>query len=201
MAYWAIKRESQQITTGLKRTSKGWEAWGVNLSLKNLVIDVHIKIWDVKTGVMLLEQALLEDFFLQANCSTEFPNFFVPATSENNGKEKVAAIYLIHQASVIARHVNFHEPLKEVPFQRSPELRAKICVGGNKTWLELSARLPVKGVLVEAKGISADEIAWDENGIDLVPEETLRLTARGLELGDEEKLSIKWLGGKLHNLR
>jgi len=200
MAFWAIKRESQQITTGLKRTSAGWEAWGVDLNLEDLVVDVQVKIWNMKTGALVFEQVLLTDFLLPANCCTEFPSFRVPEAKESMGKEHVAAIYLVRRAAVLARHVNFHEPLKEVPFQQSAKLAAKICVGEKETWLELYSEVAMKGVLVEVQGDGADEVVWDENGVDLVPRETMRLPVRGLKLGDERRLSIKWLGGELHNL-
>ncbi|KAE9364941.1 glycoside hydrolase family 2 protein [Stipitochalara longipes BDJ] len=201
MVFWAIKRESQQITTGLKRTSKGWEAWGVNLSLESLVVDVQVKIWSVKTGVLVFEQVLLTDFLLPANCCTEFPGFEVPGAETSKSKEMVAAIYLVQRTSALARHVNFHEPLKEVPFEHPAKLTAKICANEKERWLELHSQIPVKGVLVEVQGNGADEIVWDENGVDLVPRETMRLPVKGLQIGDERRLSIKWLGGKMYNLQ
>jgi hypothetical protein len=59
MAFWGIKRESQLINVGLKRTSKGWEAWGVNFTLENLTVDVHVKVWNIRTGSLMYEQVLL----------------------------------------------------------------------------------------------------------------------------------------------
>jgi beta-mannosidase len=197
MAFWAIKRESQQITTGLKRTSEGVEAWGVNLTLEDLVVDVNVKVWDVRTGRELYDQVLLKDFALASNCSTEFPTFSIPEALESSGKSSVAAIYLNHKQSVLARHVNFHEPLKEVPFNLTNNLTSKICNSGKEAWLELTATVPVKGVFVEAQGNKADEVVWDDNGVDLVPGEIMRLPVKGLQPGDEKRLSIRWLGREL----
>jgi hypothetical protein len=42
MAFWAIKRESEMITTGLKKIPKGVEAWSANLTLEDLVVDVNL---------------------------------------------------------------------------------------------------------------------------------------------------------------
>lgn len=190
MAFWAIKRESEMITMGLKRTPRGFEAWSVNLTLEDLVVDVHVKVWDVRTGQLTYNQVLLQDFTLVANCNTEFPTFSLPEVSEDSGKKSVAAIYLIQRGSVLARHVNFHEPLKEVPFEPSNNLTSKICGSGEGSWLELTATAPVKGVLVEARGVNADEVVWDENGVDLAPGEITRLPVKGLQQGDERRLSI-----------
>jgi beta-mannosidase len=109
----------------------------------------------------------------------------------------VATIYLIRSGSILARHVNFHEPLKEVPFESLNNLRLNICSSGEDTWVELNATVPVKGVLVEATGESVDEVTWDEIAVDLVPGETVRLPAKGLKQGDEAKLKVSWLGGRL----
>jgi beta-mannosidase len=192
MAFWAIKRESQLITTGLKRTVKGWEAWGVNLSLKNMVVDAHVKVCDVRTGSLIYEEVLLRDFPLVANCSTEFPAFGLSEAIES--RVAVAAIYLIRGGSLLARHVNFHEPLKDVPFKLSNNLSLKICGSGEDAWVELNAIVPVKGVLVEASGEHAEDVKWDDNGVDLVPGECLRLPAKGLKKGDEDMLRLRWLG-------
>jgi len=200
MAFWAIKRESQQITTGLKRTSEGWEAWGVNLNTEDLIVDVQVKIWNVKTGVLVFEDLLLTGFLLPANCSTDLPSFRFPGAGESTGKEHVAAIYLVQKTAVLARHVDFHEPLKEAPFEHSAKLTARICVEREETWLELYSKVAVKGVLVEAQGDLVDEVVWGENGVDLVPGETMRLPVRGLKPGDERRLSVKWLGGELQSV-
>jgi beta-mannosidase len=195
MAFWAIKRESQQITVGLKRTELRFEAWGVNMSLEDLVVDVQVKMFDVRSGRILHEQVLLQNFSLVANRSTEFPSFSLPEATES--KAVVAAIYLVQKGAVLGRHVNFHEPLKEVPFQSSNHLNSMLVSRGQETWLQLDATVPVKGVMVEAKGPHADEVVWDENGVDLVPGETMRLPVKGLKHGDEDRLKISWLGSQL----
>jgi beta-mannosidase len=195
MAFWAIKRESQLITTGLKRTTKGWEAWGVNLSLGNLVVDVQVKVWDARTGSLIYERVLLRDFSLLANCSTEFPEFSLPENTES--KVAVAAIYLVQGGMVMARHVNFHEPLKDVPFELSNNLSINISRSGEDIWVELSATVPVKGVLLEVTGENADGVMWGDNGVDLVPGEMTRLPVRGLKPGDVGKLKTRWLGYQL----
>jgi len=69
----------------------------VNLSLENLVIDVYIKIRDLRTGAILFEQVLLNDFLRPSHCVTEFPDIVISESNENNAKDN-AAIHLIQRA-------------------------------------------------------------------------------------------------------
>lgn len=78
MAYWAIKRESKPLTTGIKRNSDRFEGWAVNLTLENKIVDVGIEAWDVRTSEVLYDQILLRDFTLPPNRSTEFPDSGFP---------------------------------------------------------------------------------------------------------------------------
>jgi hypothetical protein len=66
----------------------------VNLSLENLVVDVYIKIRDLRTGAILFEQVLLSDFLRRSHCITEFPDIVISESNENNAREN-AAIHLI----------------------------------------------------------------------------------------------------------
>ena len=151
----------------------------------------------MKTGQLSYNQVILQDFTLVANCSTEFSTFSLPEASEDSGKRTVAAIYLIRRGLVLARHVNFHVPLKEVSCEHSNNFVSKICGSGKETWLELTATVPVKGVWVEAQGVNGNEVVWGENGVDLVPGEITRCLVKGLRPGDEGRLNIRLLGGQL----
>jgi beta-mannosidase len=197
MSFWAVKRESALLTVGLQRTDEGLiEAWAVNLTLLPKTVDLVLKIWDVRGGTELLSKIACKGFILGANSSTELTALELPESFQSH--DVVVAAYLFESESktIVARHINFHEPLKEVPFKRPSSLSARICSGtGLSTWVELSAELPVKGVLVEVKGQGGDKVSFDDNGIDLVPGETVRLAVRGLEKVDRTILSLRWLGG------
>jgi hypothetical protein len=69
----------------------------------------------------------------KANRITELGGLNIPSLSDD-GRSVVVATYLSSPApsadglQVLARHVNFHEPLKEVPLQPEPAgLEIKIC--------------------------------------------------------------------------
>jgi beta-mannosidase len=264
MGYWAVKRENRPLTVGLKRVKVAdkangctaaralmMEAWATNFTLQQKVLDVTARAWDVGTGKQVWEGFLCRAAVLKANQSTELGGFSIPSVSDD-GRSVVVAIYLSSPAPsadglhVLARHVNFHEPLKEVPLQPEPAgLEIKICsedpagAGGQRhpgdvlaasrrlsrpadavdwprtiasastsggpsslsdvdgatarTWVHLTAGVPVKGVWVDTNDNQC--IEWDDNGVDLVPGETVRLGVRGLEVGEEKRLKVMWLGG------
>jgi len=197
MAFWAVKRESELITTGIKRNDTSFEAWGVNLTLERKIVDVRIKAWDVRSGETVYDNVLVQTFLLEPNRSSEFPTFKIPNSLTGGNKVLVVASYLVENGATIARHVNFHEPLKEVPFPQSKQFSTKVCTVERRTWLELSSTVPMKGVLVEAQGDNTGEVVWEDNGIDLVPGEVTKLYGQGLRAEDERKLSVRWLGGSL----
>ena len=196
MAYWAIKRESASHTVGLQRTTDGIvEAWAVNLTLLPKTVDLVLKIWDVRDGKELMHKVAYQDFILEPNQSTELMTLKIPEASQSPNIAVAAYVLESESKTLIARHVNFHEPLKEVPFQHPKELSCRVHNDIDSTWVELSAEVPVKGVLVEIMGDAADNISLEDNGVDLVPGETVRLNIGGVQKGDHVSLATSWLGG------
>ena len=197
MSFWAIKRESAPLTVGLHRTDKGViEAWAVNLTLLPKTVDLVMKVWDVRDGTELLSKVVCKDFVLATNRSTELTTLELPQNYQWHSVVVAAYLFESKSMAMVARHINFHESLKEVPLKRPNSLSARICSGaGDSTWVELNAELPVKGVLVEVKGEAGDNATFDDNGVDLVPGETVRLAVRGLEKVSQAGLSLRWLGG------
>lgn len=59
--------------------------------------------------------------------------------------------------------------------------------------MELTANFPVKGVLTEMTGEPADDVILDDNGVDLVPGEAVKLRVTGLSVGEEGKLRVRCL--------
>lgn len=197
MSFWAVKRESVPLAVGLHRTEEGMiEGWAVNLTLLPKTVDLTLKIWDVRDGTELLSKVVCKDFALAANRSTELTALELPENYQSHSVVVAAYLFESKSMTMVARHINFHEPLKEVPFQRPRSLSARICSGASDpTWIELNAELPVKGVLVEVKGEAGDNVLLDDNGVNLVPGGAVRLAVRGLEKVDRARLSLRWLGG------
>lgn len=117
-----------------------------------------------------MHRIVCQDVILERNRSTELTVLVLPEALQS--PHVVVAAYLFESESMtlVARHINFHELLKEVPVQRPNRLSCRICTGDRKsTWIEISAEVRVKGVLVEIVGEVANGISFDDNGIDLVP--------------------------------
>jgi beta-mannosidase len=224
MAYWAVKRECAAITAGVARVKDGdrtvaLDVWAVNMTLADVKVDVSVHAWDVVTGRVILDKKIHSAHVLTKNQSTELGllelDAHVPADLHLNYRDSgyrdvVFTARLVEAASassvagdetsaddVLAQTVNFHEPLREVSFQaRSADLKLKIVKHAGSTVVEASTDVPIKGLLVQVKNDA--DAKWDDNGVDLVPGQVARLkyTGTGLEMGQEDRLQARWLGGE-----
>lgn len=197
IAYWAVKRDSASQTVGLQRTGEGTiDAWAVNCALVARAVDLVLRIWDVRDGTELLQKVIYQDFILVANQSTELTTFKLPEALQSPNVAVAAYLLDSESKTITARHVNFHEPLKEVAFRHPKNFSCKVCgINGGSTWIELSAEVPVKGVLVDMVGGADDDVPLEDNGVDLVPGETLRLNIADMQKGNHASLAVRWLGG------
>ncbi|KAJ5449651.1 glycoside hydrolase superfamily [Penicillium daleae] len=211
LAYWTFKRENQPITAGLSRRVNGGllelEAWACNMTMQPVSVGYQIHAWHVKTGKSLWTQTVSTRIQLEPNRSTELGSTQLRSDLDGERQfhwnEMTFAIYLftVPEVSVggaigrkndIARFVNFHEPLKEVPFAMDEgQMTAKLIEEKTGSYIELSASVPMKCVYLDYED---DAIEWDDNGVDLVPEETTRVRVSGLTAGREIKLRVYWLG-------
>ncbi|KAL4862802.1 hypothetical protein BDV12DRAFT_190150 [Aspergillus spectabilis] len=200
MAYWAIKRENRPITSGLARTLNGdsleLEAWACNMTLHSVYVNYRIQAWNVRTGQTVWSYFVAAKIELAPNRSTELGKVQFDSTlgcgADPKWRDLVYAIYLFSAPGessanvidpnnrLIARHVNFHEPLKEVPFgTQADRVTVKLAQEGSRFFLELSATVPTKGVYCDFEDDSMVE--WDDNGVDLVPGEASKLYMTGFQ--------------------
>lgn len=217
MGFWAMKRENKPVTAGLQRIDHHGvtllEAWAVNTSLDDVTVDVTIRAWHVAGGKELWRCVLYEGLVLRNNRSTELgivdPNM-VGVKSRQRYKDIVFAVDLIAVGTnkaarcdtTLDRNINFHEPLKEVPFARPSTFNAKLALHKDQIVIALSSSCALKGVLMEATASDprADEITWDDNGFDMLPDQQVRVKVSGLQLGEEHRLNISWLGDERRTL-
>ncbi|KAI9810609.1 MAG: hypothetical protein M1827_006171 [Pycnora praestabilis] len=215
-AYYAIKRELEPLTIGMKRTTHSVPRdkytraymitthkisfWAVNLSLQPRTVHVHAKAWHIPTTRETLTGILAHDLVLRPNQSTEICEMEVPVLNKDADEESqtVVAAWLI-DASVekggrwFVRAVNWPEPLRYVHFQQPKDLRIEVSEDGNEDGLVVSADVPVKGLALE----SPDEaVVFEDNCVDLVPGEKVTVGVKGLKKGDEGKVGIRYLGMK-----
>lgn len=191
-AYYTVKREMAPVSCGITRTehaipankytrvniqrSTKIEVWGSNLTLKDITADVVIKTWDVITGKETFSKTVAKDIALPENRSTEVIAMDVPVRTPNSGEEGriVAAAYIMENGKQIARYVNWPEPLKYAHLQKPKHLEVDVSRDGR--WVDISAEVPVKGVALECDD---DDVVFDDNCIDIVPGEVVRVGVKG----------------------
>ena len=99
LAYFAVKRELQPVTIGLKRTvhttfadkyTRAYaktvhkiELWGCNLSLDVHEVFVYVKTCNLVTGEQEKHDDLCTSLLLLPNCSTEISEFEIPRLQAN----------------------------------------------------------------------------------------------------------------------
>ncbi|KKZ65862.1 beta-mannosidase [[Emmonsia] crescens] len=211
-AFYAVKRELAPITIGLKRTSHTEyadkytnafyktthkiEMWASNLTVEARRVCVMFKAWDVVTGRETYSKKLHDRFVLEENRSVEITEFEVPVEGKEgeskDGEEAnrtVVAAYLIENGKQVARYVNWPEPLRYTHLQAPKKLQVTLSEDGKQ--VGLSAEVPVKGVAIYA---DEDEVVFEDNCLDLVPGETVYIGVKGLEKGQGDRISVRYLG-------
>lgn len=204
-AYFTVKREMAPISIGMTRrehkhpkdkytrvyidTKVVIEIWGSNLTLEDITADCVVKAFDVETGEETYSQTVSSGINLPANASTEISSFEVPVKEAKAGLEgrTVVAAYLYQDGRQIARYVNWPEPLKYAHLQKPQRLTAELA--DSASVVELSAEVPVKGVAVECED---DDVKFEDNLVDLVPGEVVRIGVKGAK--KETVITTRYLG-------
>ena len=217
LGYYAVKRELAPIIVGTKRTvspqSTGnaslaenekkfsIEIWASNLTLQDRNVRIEVHIWEIPTGVLLDYASLAnQPLTLLSNRSTEILTMSLPAYDLNaehreDPHQLAAAINLIDSDTKqhIARAINWPESLKYVRFQKPKELSIVIVEGA----VEVSAEVPVKGIMLNVPDVEGRErVFWDDNGFDVMPDERFRVGVTGLEIGEEERVEVRYMGSE-----
>lgn len=204
-AYYTVKREMAPISCGITRKEytiprdkytkahvtkiHQIEIWGSNLTLRDMTVDVVVKAFDVVTGKETYSKTVAANLLLPQNQSTEVVAMDVPVQKRDAGEEgrTVVAAYILENGNHVARYVNWPEPLKYVHLQKPKSLKAELAEGGKV--VEISAQLPVKGVAVECED---DGVVFEDNLVDIVPGEVVRIGVRGADKAT--KLETRYLG-------
>ncbi|KAL7620659.1 Beta-mannosidase B [Parahypoxylon ruwenzoriense] len=210
-AYFTVKREMAPLSVGMTRrehrhprdkytrvdvdVSVQIEVWGSNLSLEDLVVDCVVKAWDVETGRQTYSETVVRQLALLGNRSTEIAAFDVPEPLKCEGvtaARTVVAAYLVSRAdgAQLARYVNWPEPLKYLHLAKPQRLRAELTA--DRAAVEVQAEVPVKGVALESEGDDDEEVRFEDNLVDVVPGEVLRIKVSGAREGSV--ITTRYLG-------
>ncbi|KAI5859639.1 glycoside hydrolase family 2 protein [Durotheca rogersii] len=203
LAYFTVRRELAPVTVGIARrehrkprdnytrvnidVSVRVEVWASSLlpTADAGPVDCVVRTWDVETGRETHVATVARRLSLPPNRSTEIAEFDVPEPlrdSDGIGAARtVVAAYLIPSttdsddvAQPLARYVNWPEPLKYLHLARPTQLRAEL--SADRAAALVSAEVPVKGVALECED---ESVVFEDNLIDIVPGETVRVGVRG----------------------
>ncbi|ORY57861.1 glycoside hydrolase family 2 protein [Pseudomassariella vexata] len=202
-AYFTVKREMAPLSVGMTRkehkhprnkytrvdieTTIQIEAWGSNLTLEDLTVDCVVKAWDVETGKETYSKTIAEGLVLPKNQSTEIYAIDVPATHKGDEGKTVVATYLVQDGKQVARYVNWPEPLKYLHLQKPEQLKAELTA--DFKFVGISAEVPVKGVALECDD---EEVKFEDNLVDIVPGETVKIAVRGAK--ESSNITTRYLG-------
>lgn len=192
LAYYTVKRELNPITVGIKRSQHyhpkskytrvdldiqtKLEIWASNFTLSDVKIDCVIKAWDVETAEQVYSETIASSQQLSGNQTTELTTMDVPVKTPKAGLEgrTVVAAYLYQDGKLLARYVDWPQPLKHVHLQQPQSLKATLSEDGGS--VVLSSDIPVKGVALECED---DTVKFGDNLVDLVPGEEVRVGVTG----------------------
>ena len=218
LAYYAIKRELQPVTIGVQRTVERVPAdnrtgacsktvckiyiWAVNLSLEPHDVEITIYSYNLSTQARSHIKTTPQRMRLSQNRSTELTSFSLPIPHEDAAPERqtVFAAYLIDTSGKqLARAINWPEPLKWVHFPRPEKISIKLIGDGmdNKGGpcaVIMSADVCIKALQLEFKSDEDRQARFEDNGIDLVKDEEVRIGCTGLKWEDEERIEYVYAG-------
>lgn len=204
-AYYVVKREMAAVSCGISRKEHSTarnkhtraymtkthrvEIWGSNLTLRDMTVDVVVKAWDVITGAETFRRTTNRGVRLPKNQSTEITTLEVPVRQKDVGEESRTVVggYIMENGHQVARYINWPEPLKYAQLQKPALLTAE--VGGDGRFVDVAADVPVKGLALECDD---DGVSFDDNCVDIVPGETVRITVRGATAATV--ISTRYLG-------
>ncbi|KAL8757843.1 MAG: hypothetical protein Q9199_001914 [Rusavskia elegans] len=210
LAYYAMKRELADITINTKRIVEEIPAdrytrahvkrihkvqiFATNLSLENHQYLLRFQGWDISTGQLLFVEKTPQPETLEYNQSTEI--CVRELGNSETASRMVFAAYLINpeDAQSVARSVNWPKPLKYIQFPAPKNLRVDTVRGqGIGNAFEVQCDVPVKGFVLEVDDGEKRDIVLEDNCVDLVPGEAVRIGVKGLESVQEPKITYRYL--------
>ncbi|GFP60057.1 beta-mannosidase B [Trichoderma asperellum] len=192
LAYFTVKRELNPYTVGIKRTEHRHpkdkytrvdidvktklEIWASSFTLDDIKVDCVVKGWDVETAEEVFSKTIASSQQLLGNQTTELAIIDLPVKTPNAGLEgrTIVAAYIYQDGKLLARYVDWPQPLKHVHLQQPQRLSVKLSQDSSS--VILSADVPVKGVALECDD---EAVKFDDNLIDLVPGEEVPVRVTG----------------------
>ena len=189
-AYYAMRRVLAPIAVAVKRAhfdwsvvharvpkESGYEVWVASQRLEALVATVELRYISIKSGQEIKEKVVKKDVKLVPNGSTDI----LSGTIDNRNEEPhVLAVRLWVDGEIVARDVDWPQPLKYLDF----EDRGLEVIPRGDTIL-VKASKPTKGLVFEERA----GVLVHDSAIDVVPGDEQIIKVRGLGTQDEP---LRW---------
>ncbi|KAL9132022.1 MAG: hypothetical protein Q9217_000150 [Psora testacea] len=198
LAYYAVKREMEPITIGMKRTMTKIPAdrytgafvktvykiqlWVCNLEVRPHRLGIAISTANLDSGAIGQHPDLFRVPVLLPNRSTEVMEFEIPVCQEDVGEEEqtvVCATLVGPQNKVMKRVLNWPEPLKFVHLPKPQSISCRLGQplnddglrenSENVRLLSIMSKAPLKGVSIGFEGLDNQRAALlSDDGFDLM---------------------------------
>ncbi|TVY81447.1 Beta-mannosidase B [Lachnellula suecica] len=202
-SFYITKRALSKVVVGMERVVTGvygnymtdWsypekrdkvEIWAVNGFVTELEATLKLSAFDISSGeeVELPEKERTRKLTLGGNRTTELTKIDIPCADKT-----VLVAYLDDEKTGerLARWISWPEPLKFVKFHKN--LKVEAAIEGEVVTLKSNA--PVKGVVLQVPlEEGGDDAVFDDNFVDLVPGEEIKIGVKGL---DGRKIETRFL--------
>jgi len=159
------------------------ELWAVNGSVEPMEVVLKLSAVGIESGEEVeLKEEKERTLILKPNQTNELLKVEIP-----KAEQTVVVAYLDDQeGNRLARWVSWPEPLKFVKFKK--DLKVNVKVEGEE--VVLSTNGPAKGVVVSVPIEEGDDAVFEDNFIDLVPGEVIRIKSTGL---NGRSVKARWL--------
>ena len=192
MAYYTVKRDMASITLGIQRdstrdyrfqrtraffdTTTKAQGWATNMRLDEIKLILSLQVFELSSGNEVLSKEELCE--LPANSSIDLFDITLPEVKIKGHEEPlvVSARLLnpLDRTEVVARCTNWPQPYRYLDM---PKPLLQIRVENDKICVR-TMDVPVKGLWFYVDEV--DEVKFDDNCVDLVPQDDQVITAKGL---------------------
>ena len=179
-----VTKMPSYIVSGFLPEKAALEIWAVNGRVMEVEAVLKLSCFDIETGnpISLPDNEAERYVMMKPNQSNEITRLTIP-----NADQTVVVAYLDDlEGNRLARWVSWPEPLKYVRFMKN--LKVKVKVENDEVLLNTNA--PAKGVIVAVPIEEGDDAVFEDNFVDLVPGEVIRIKSTGLK---GRKVVANWL--------
>lgn len=172
------------------------DIWGVNSTLEEVDFEFRVECYDIRTGEKV-DEVIDNGGRIPENGSQQVATFNLSTRVPNIDPSNIVVSVAFRPYKwpphnlgkpdgMLRSAGDWPQPLKYIDFR---ERGVKYVVEGEE--VTLSAKLPTKSVVLDVEGADDSDLKWSDNGFDIMPGETVKIQAKGL---NGRKVTVSWYG-------